>query len=235
MPWEEVKRHDSFEGSDRPFISISAAHIAFGATFTRMAEITPSHRVIIYADPELLRLGFEFLTGDKANSLALYSGRTEKKGEKSPGLSCSALGVVNQYPWVKSITKLSPRDRRFYDPKKEGKLWIIELCPAFEVRNARESTDIPSDAVGIYRYVRENGEVVYIGRGDIKKRLASPDRKDWDFDLVEYSIVKNPDQQIKWETYWIEKFQFANGRIPFYNKVSGFSPKQSEEEDSNPN
>jgi hypothetical protein len=232
MPWEEVKRHDNFEGSNRPFISIAPAHIAFNATFTRMAEITTRHRVIIYADPEYLRLGFEFLTDDKPNSLALSQASSEKKGEKRTGLFCSAAGVINQYPWVKSVTKLSPKDRRFYDPKKESKLWIIELCPAFEVRNARESTNIPSDAVGIYRYVRENGEVVYIGRGDIKKRLASPDRKDWDFDLVEYSIVKNPDQQIKWETYWIEKFQTANGRIPFYNKVSGFSPKQIEEDNT---
>lgn len=230
MPWEEVKRQDTFEGSNRPYISIAPAHIAFNATFTRIAEISTRHRVKIYADPEFLRLGFEFHTEDRPNSLALSQASSETKGEKRVGLFCAALGLINQYPWVKGITKLPSKDRRFYDPKKEGQLWVIELCPVFEVRKARESLDIPSDAVGIYRYVREDGEVVYIGRGDIKKRLASPDRTDWDFDLIEYSIVKDPDQQIKWEAYWIDKFRVANGRIPFYNKVSGFSLNQSDKD-----
>jgi hypothetical protein len=231
MPWEEVKRQDKFEGSNRPYISISSPHFAFNATFTRIAEISTRHRVKIYADPEFLRLGFEFLTEDKPNSLALTQASSEKIGEKRTGLSCSALGVINQYPWVKGITKLPRKDRRFYDPKKEGQLWVIELSPAFEARRDRESTDIPSDAVGIYRYVRENGEVVYIGRGEIKKRLASPERKDWDFDTVEYSIVKDPDQQVRWEAYWIEKFQEENGKFPFYNKVAGYSLNQSDKDD----
>ncbi len=231
MPWEEVIRHDSFEGSNRPFISIAPAHIAFNSAFAKIAEISTRHRVIIYADPEFLRLGFEFHTENRLNSLALSQARSENKGEKIVGLFCAAQGLINRYPWIKGITKLPPKDRRFYDPKKERQLWVIELCPVFEVRKARESEDIPSDAVGIYRYVRENGEVVYIGRGPIKKRLGSAERMDWDFDIIEYSLVKNPDEQIKWEEYWINKFHLANGKFPFYNKVSGFTVNQSKQED----
>jgi hypothetical protein len=130
---------------------------------------------------------------------------------------------MNQHAWIKRISTLPQKDRRFYDPKKEGQKWVIQLCPSFEVRRARESSEIPSDAVGIYRYARENGEIVYIGRGEIRKRLACPDRVDWDFDVVEYSLVSDPDKQIKWEDYWLEKFQNANDKLPFYNKVSGFS------------
>jgi hypothetical protein len=65
---------------------------------------------------------------------------------------------------------------------------------------------------------------VYIGRGDIKKRLTAPERGDWDFDVIEYSIINNPDQQIYWEQFWLEKFEEANNRLPFYNKISGSSP-----------
>jgi len=96
------------------------------------------------------------------------------------------------------------------------------LCPAFEERRARESADISSDVRGIYRYVRESGEVVYVGRGEIRKRLAQPERQDWDFDRVEYSVVADPDQQVRWEDYWITRFKEANkGKLPIYNKISG--------------
>lgn len=227
MAWEIVKREDRFEGSNRPFISILKDHIAFNAMFTRIAELDSRYRVTIYADPETLRLGFEFHTDDRSDSLALSQASSEKKGKKRTGLFCSALGIINKYPWVKAITKLETKDRRFYDPKKEGQKWAIQLCPAFEERRARESGKIPSDACGIYRYIREDGEIVYIGRGDIKKRLSSPERHEWDFDVIEYSIVEDPDLQIHWEEFWLEKFKEANGRLPLYNKVSGASPGES--------
>jgi hypothetical protein len=109
-------------------------------------------------------------------------------------------------------------------------MWVIELCPSFEQRYARESANIPTDAVGIYRYLRENGRVVYIGRGNIRKRLSEPRRCDWDFDVIEYSVVRDPDRQVRWETFWISKFKEENGRLPFYNKVSGQTTDEPERE-----
>jgi hypothetical protein len=121
---------------------------------------------------------------------------------------------------VSGVAKLPSKYRQFI-PKKEGKLYVITLCPSFEIRYARESKNIPKDTNGIYRYVREGGEVVYIGCGNILKRLQSPERSEWVFDLIEYSIIDDPDQQIYWETFWIDKFKEANGRFPIYNKLSG--------------
>jgi len=58
---------------------------------------------------------------------------------------------------------------------------------------------------------------------------VSPQRKDWDFDAIEYSKVDNPDQQVKWEHYWIERYKDEhNGKRPFYNKVSGIDKKVKE-------
>jgi hypothetical protein len=129
--------------------------------------------------------------------------------------------VVGKRPWLVAITKQTGKDRRF-TPIREGSKWVIQLCPAFEIKKARESRDLPFQDAGIYRYLRESGEIVYIGRGPIKERLRSPDRKDWDFDRIEYSIVANPDDQVKWEDYWIERFKAEhNGKRPFYNMVSG--------------
>lgn len=228
MSWELVKREDYYQGSDKPFISIASDHIAFNSMFTRIAEIDNGYKVAIYADPDNLKMGFEFHKNIRPNSLALSQASSARKGEKWKGLFCSAQGVINKYPWIESITKLPTQDRRFYDPKKEGDKWTILLFPAFEEKKARETENIPSDLKGIYRYLREDGEVVYIGRGEINARLKSPNRMSWDFDSIEYSVVKNPDMQVKWEAYWLEKFKEQNnGKIPFYNKVSGFEQKSS--------
>jgi hypothetical protein len=222
MPWEIVKRKDSLHGADQPYISILMHHIGFNAAFSKLAELDPSKRVTIYADIENRRLGFEFHADDREDSLALAYQSGSKKGAKRRSMMCSGRGVYSQYDWVRSVANLSSKKARRFTPKREGKRWVIQLCPAFEIRKARESKDIPSDAVGIYRYIREEGEIAYIGRGAIKNRLNSPDRKEWDFSVVEYSIVADPDERLKWEGFWLERFREANnGKLPIYNEISG--------------
>jgi hypothetical protein len=228
MGWEVVTREDHFEGSEAPFISISNSHFAFNAAFVRLAELEPAIRTTVYVDAERRRIGFEFHAEDRPNSFVMSASSADKKGEKRRALQCSATGTVRKYPWIYAVTKEQAKTRRF-TPKKEGGKWVIQLCPAFEERRARESQDIPNEATGIYRYMREGGEIVYIGRGPVKSRLQSPERKDWDFDVVEYSVITNPDDQVKWEDYWIEKFKEHNkGELPFYNKVSGSSKYREE-------
>jgi hypothetical protein len=204
MAWDKITREDLYEGSDSPFISITATHFRFNTLFVKRASLGPSYRVTIFQDEENRRLGFEFHKEQRPNSFALTA-RTDKHG----GLFCSNQGVVRKRNWLASVAKLSRKDRRF-TPTKEGNKWCIQLCPAFEIKKARESDDLSSKDVGIYRYLRENGEIVYIGRGPIKARLRSPDRQEWDFDKIEYSIVLKPDDQVKWEDYWIEKYKAEN-------------------------
>jgi hypothetical protein len=227
MAWELVRREDRYQRDGRPFISISRHRISFSAAFTRHAELGTGHRVSIHADASSLRLGFEFHMEETPHSLTLVPDNSAQS--KQPGLFCSSHNLVNRCSWVLGVTRLPAKDRRFY-PKKEGKLWTITLCPSFESRFARESQNIPKDAKGIYRYIRENGEIVYIGRGNICGRLARPERETWDFDVVEYSVVEDPDQQIHWESYWLDKFKQAHGRLPFYNKVSGAGSSQEQAE-----
>jgi hypothetical protein len=222
MAWTIVTRDDYFEGSESMFISLSHSHFGFNANFVRQAELDPELRVTVYVNSDARKLGFEFHKEDKANSFSLSSASSAKKGEKRKGIQCASRGIVRKYSWIESVTKLTAKNRRF-NPKKEGKKWVIQLCPAFETRKARESDDIPSEARGIYRYVREDGKIVYIGRGDIRSRLKSPEREDWDFDTIEYSLIENPDEQVRWEDYWIEKYKGDNGDLPFYNSVSGAS------------
>ncbi len=216
MAWEVLKREDTFQGSGKSFISIHQDHIAFNAMFTRMAGLNAGKYVVIHGDAEDLKLGFEFCDKEESNSLKL------SKSEGRPGLFCAARGIIRRYAWLMAVANLENHQEKRFEPTKEGKRWAIQLCPAFETRKARESADIPSDLRGIYRYLRESGETVYIGRGCIKDRLMRPEIKDWDFDAIEYSKVDNPDQQVKWEHYWIERHKAQhNSERPFYNKVSG--------------
>jgi hypothetical protein len=225
MAWTKITRDDPFEGSDSEFISITRTHFRFNARFVRLASLDPSYRVTIFQDEQNRRLGFEFHKEKRRSSFALTS-RNDNYG----GLFCTSRGVILKRSWITSVAKQSGKNRRF-TPKKEGSKWCIQLCPAFEIKRARESEDLSSTDVGIYRYLRETGETVYIGRGPIKARLHSPDRREWDFDAIEYSIVPNPDDQIKWEDYWIDRFKLDHdGRMPFYNNVSG-SAKHRENED----
>lgn len=230
MAWEKVRREDYFQGSNKPFISVSDGHFGFNTLFVRMNSLGPDKRVSIYADPENLKLAFEFHDDERLDSFALARMSSAKKGQKRTALQCASRGIVVKYPWVKAVTKMPVRLRRF-EPKKEENLWVIQLCPAFEEKRAKESEEIPSDAQGIYRYLREDGEIVYIGRGNIKNRLKSPGRESWDFDKVEFSIVEDPDQQIKWEDFWIERYKEENnGKLPFYNKVSGISSQNQSDD-----
>jgi len=216
MVWEQVIRDDFSEGSEVPFVSISAAHFLFNAAFARQAELNPALHVSVHIDSTRRTIGFEFYTEERPNSFNLTP-------HHNRGLVSAARGVIGKHKWIEAVTKEKTKHRRF-PPKKEAGKWVIQLCPAFEEHRARESADIPSDHRGIYRYRRESGEIVYIGRGPIKDRLQLPERKDWDFDAIEYSLVGDPDEQVKWEDFWIERFKEENrGELPFYNKVSGSS------------
>ena len=218
MAWEVFDRDDALAGHEAPFISIDPKGVRFSAVFGKNVELQLGKFVTIQVDSENRKIGFDFHGEKRPNSFQLSQSSVSRNN-----FSCSSQGLVQKYAWIQGVSRLAPQNRRF-TPIKEGKLWVIQLCPAFEERRARESVDIPSDVRGIYRYVRENGEIVYIGRGEIRKRLSQPERQDWEFDRVEYSVVADPDQQVKWEDYWLMRFRETNkGRLPIYNKISGSS------------
>jgi hypothetical protein len=219
MPWEVVKQGDKFNRRNEPFISISSARVCFSAPFVRIADIDDHHRVTVFTDAKTLNLGFEFHTEERPYSFRLAF--DPKNSNKKTGLICCSQGIVNSFKWISGVTKLPPVYRRF-PPKKEGKLWVVTLCPSFENSYARESADIPKNDKGIYRYVRRNGKIVYIGRGDVYRRMRAVDRASWDFDTIEYTCIDDEKQRIHWEGYWLRKFTESEGVLPFYNKIYGF-------------
>lgn len=222
MTFEEFKPKGVLKADNREFISISKAHIRFSAAFARKAKITKSHVVRIGVNHADYQIQFTFTKDDLENGLAL----TQPKDHEN--FQCAAMGLLNKYEWIKAITTVNINKNRQFVPKPFGKNWIIELSPAFDLSSKRnESESIPNNAIGIYRYIRsKTKEIVYIGKGGILNRLRSPERKDWDFDIIEYSIVADKSEQFKWENYWIEKYKSEHKKIPVYNNIGGKKTKK---------
>ncbi len=52
-------------------------------------------------------------------------------------------------------------------------------------------------------------------------RLNALGRREWDFDVIEYSILEDSTEQSEWESYWLNKFVEREGKLPVYNKIGG--------------
>lgn len=217
MSFKIFQRLDSFTRDSIPKISVRKEHLGFNEVFVKEANLQTFKKVKISIDEENFRIGFEFHNSDDPNSLALFSDNPSNRTK-----ACSAVQLIRQYGFIKKISELqNPLDRQFevkQDTQKRG-FWIAQLCPAFE-HTASSESDLRG-LKGIYQYKRSDGAVVYIGRGNILSRINAPDRKEWDFDVVEYSIIDDPAEQSRWEAYWLDKFAEKEGRLPFYNKIKG--------------
>ena len=56
---------------------------------------------------------------------------------------------------------------------KLEKCYVFNIVPSFEYKDSPES--VSEGACGIYRYRDKSGNIIYIGRGNIKERLRSPE------------------------------------------------------------
>lgn len=189
--------------------------------FVKEANLQKFNKVKIYIDDENFRIGFRFHNSDDPHSHALFSDNPSNNTKAT-----SATQLIKQYRFIKKISELeNVLDRQFEVNRdtQDKSFWVAQLCPAFE-HTASSESDL-KNLKGIYRYKRADGEVVYIGKGNILSRLSSPERKEWDFDKIEYSIINNPAEQSRWERYWLDKFKELESRLPFYNKINSRGSK----------
>jgi len=217
MAFEEYRRKDSFTRDSVPKISIRKEHIGFNANFVKTAELQNFSKVKLLVDREDFRVGFRFGNENDSNALALFSDNPTHTTK-----AISASQIFKEYPFIRSISQLQDTLARQFEIKQDHQhkgLWIAQLCPAFE-HTASSMSDL-KNLRGIYRYRRDSGEVVYIGRGSIHSRLSAVGRKEWDFDVIEYSVIEDPIEQAKWESYWLNRFVEREGKLPIHNKLKG--------------
>lgn len=204
---------------DEPVIAIRDNRFYFNSTFSKMAELKDNNFVRYYLDEKKMEIGFEFLSEKEDRDCYQLGNESNKKNN----FRSSAGEIISRYHRIKRIHNSRDNDLKKFIATKIGNLWVIKLRPCFE--NAIDSKDVShlaNNLKGIYRYLNNKDEVVYIGEGDIKQRAKVQERRDWNFDKIEYSVIENENDRYYWENYWIEKHKEKNnGKLPYYNLLSG--------------
>lgn len=201
--------------TSQPLVTVANGSFLFNSHFVRTAELKKYSRVTVYIDEEKYKIGFDFHNNEEErNSFTLQV--------REGNAHIKANEIIFNTPFIKKVMQLRNKiDRRFsvvFD--RAEKLYIVYISPIFE-NEVFDKKEIPSGITGIYRYL-DGDEVVYIGRGRIKSRLNEPERKDWKFNKIQYSVIEDDEKQIEWETYWIKRYkEDSGGKLPFYNKIEG--------------
>ncbi len=104
----------------------------------------------------------------------------------------------------------------FYD--KSNDMYYVNILGKF-IYNTTDR-NIKSNEKGVYRYLSE-GEIVYIGQGDLKSRLSSDIRTSWIYDKIEYMLIDDEIDRHTIESDNINLFTSINGRLPIYNRIKG--------------
>ena len=209
----------------RDVVMISNSGISFSASFIKNKELLTMLSVEFFMDDEdQYKLLFRFYDEEGLpNALAL---KKQGRGAVSNGRTTRAQSLFSKNRVLSSIQKLDNKSSKIFDIKfdKFNKYYFISLRPSFENFVLKtNSSSLPSNAIGIYRYLDKNGDVIYIGEGVIKERLQSTERKDWGIHKIEYSILNSKDESLKWESFYIGEYTNHFGLLPPFNRISGHS------------
>lgn len=211
MEWQKVKRINI--ATDEPCISIKPNRFYFNVVFVRVAQIESYSFMNIFCNDDERCIGFQFKKEKDSPDDYKINGSIKK------GLYGQCREIVEK-GWVRSVIQ-NNKNNQFY-VSRDGKIWFIKLMPAFETSVLRsEYQKINAELCGIYRYVNKEHEIVYIGKGNIRKRLSENQREGWDFVKIEYSQIEDDEKAYEWELFWIDKYESEKGRIPIYNQIRG--------------
>jgi hypothetical protein len=205
---------------------INKSGISFSASFIKKEKLESAEGVKFFVDDEdPYFLGFIFTNEASApNTLSLMASGRSKGG--SAGVTIKAAELINKSIVLKSVQSLPNKlDRTFeisFD--KQQKIYSILLRPNFEVTAKwSDKNRIPDSFSGIYRYLDNNGQIVYIGKGNIKSRASSPERSQWGVAKIQYSVIDSEEKSFYWENYYLERFVNINGARPPFNIIMGKS------------
>ena len=205
-------------------VMISNSGISFSASFIKSKKLQTMVSVGFFIDDnDPYKLIFQFYEEEgRQNTLVLI--KSNRGGTVSNGRTVKAQEIFSKNRVLSSIQKLKNKSSKTFDIKfdKFNNYYFISLRPSFENCVLVENlSSIPSDVNGIYRYLDKKGDVIYIGKGLIKTRLQSNERKTWDIQKIEYSILNSEDDSYKWESFYLDEYQNQFGVLPPFNRISG--------------
>lgn len=227
------KKYTKFE----EYIAFNKSGMYFSAGFVKAQNLDKSQYIKFYIDDEdEYKFAVSFSEEEDEDSLAL----TRTRGSRSnPANSfyVNAAKIRNTIPSIKKFykaylgssnseykldNKFQLKFDRASSEQVNKKVFIFHLLPTFE--KECEPAFIPEGS-GIYRYLNENGSIIYIGKGNLKQRFSEFGREDWGVKKVEYSLVEDKERQEELETYYLDLYEKRHGVLPRENKVRGIGSK----------
>ena len=205
---------------------INKSGLTFSAKFIKKYKLQNSQGIKFYTDKDdPYFLGFKFTNeSNNPNTLSLLKSGRSKGG--SAGFTIKASELINNNHNLKMTQSLSNKNERTFEIflNKDSKIFYILLRPNFEIKvNFKDRNLIDDSIKGIYRYRNKEGQIIYIGKGEVKSRSNSLDRKEWGIDFIEFSIINDEEKSFYWENYYLEKFVASNGSKPPFNVIMGRS------------
>lgn len=202
-------------------LNISTRGFYFSSKFIQNNNLLNKNSLTIYwDDDDPYWLGFEFFDDKNIGTTKLL-----KSGhQNSRGRSIKGMEIINQSKILKSIKDDPSKVNRTFNIQKDKQsgLFFILLRPSFELKVLFDKRNSINDELsGIYRYKDKIGNVLYIGKGNIKTRSNSPERNGWGIYEIEYSVVSSDEDSLKWESYHLQMYQNDNGLLPPFNRISG--------------
>lgn len=219
--WTTRTRKGGRPPVEAPFVSFRRRQIGFSALFCREYVAPELTHAEFQVDANTRSVRFRFHRRDDAPPIAFTI--FPDGGSTGTGRAVQADWMYKNHPWLGAITQKPDQSRRF-KPIQQESWFVVSIPPSFELRANRKATSsVPSAARGVYRLL-DRGDVVYLGKGWIRREVNRPDMRDWQFDTIEYSLVELDEEQYRWEHFWIAEFKRESGRRPRYNKNDGISP-----------
>lgn len=217
--WKQVRRvYRAARFAPRVTIRRNGA-LAISSDFARMADIGKCTRASLYLSADGLRLGIRF-HAEESDDNAFVLGHDGGAGARKDGANrlITAPALLAQSASITALTREDARARQFEPKKDVAGRWVIDLAPCFE-RVLSQPGEIAVGLTGIYRY-RNGNDTVYIGRGNFRDRLSAADRRGWEFDRIEYSILNDDAVERRWEAFWLDEYRRRHNRWPTYNKIA---------------
>jgi hypothetical protein len=208
--------------SSEEVLIISPKRITLSARFMRENKLSDKGFVLFLQDDEdAYWLGFRFFESNPPiGSLTLV------RNPESSTRGVTGTGLVNRSSVLSAIAKIEEKGPRTFaiQRDKNNDCWFVRLRPSFErLALFKDKNSIPQGARGIYRYFDLQGSLLYIGQGQIRDRLDSPERGSWGIHRIEYSILETEQDCLAWESHYILEHVERFGVKPPLNRVMGHS------------
>lgn len=217
--WIKVRREQS-PVKFSPTITVRAkGTFALSADFVRMAAIDDNSMASLYLSQDGRAVAFRF-HDDETDADAYRVGPDGGRGIRaSKGRLIVANAIFKQSATLAAMQRDRRAVRRLEPKRLAPNVWVISLAPCFESVWTGPGS-IVGDHSGIYRYL-DGAETVYIGRGHLKSRFSEPERRQWQFSKIEYSILNDEATERQWESFWLDEYRQRCNRWPIYNRISG--------------